>query len=310
MKYKIIGSEEKYSERISAALEEEKKNMRGFYPHLSELFDKQFKNPDAKEGSLAVDLKDKVIARLKANPVKDKTWGNSLTSNLGDFFFNSSVISQNPVKDLYAAEFGAKTYEYCEHKIILPAYDKDKVWTWFELGFGLEQVYGFGDTKHLSQKSTAEIKIEKLSPANAGAFEKFYSIIAGMQAKAPVWAGAPANYLRALKKGFSEIVYDKEAIVYLAFDGPRAVAYQLWSPYSESIIELSVAGVVEEYRGKGIGKALTVFCANKVFDLGYKIVIADWRSTNPSSSTFWTAMGFQPYLYRLVRKFGAKTKLR
>ena len=69
-----------------------------------------------------------------------------------------------------------------------------------------------------------------------------------------------------------------------------------------SCVHLCAAGTREEFRGRGIGRALTWHVLQHARSAGYAACETDWRSTNLLSSRFWPRQGFRPVVYRLARR--------
>ena len=260
-------------------------------------------DPDISGGSVALDENGKVVAWLKVH---------ENVSDYFDDFLSLSVLHDlklpecgSVIKRLYGIEVDKIDKPYCEHKVLCLEFDGDLLRVWVELGFGIEQAYGYAQLTDLraNLKPNTYLRIEELNKENNNAFREFYSLVAISHAQAPVFAGAPDGYLLALKSGFEGLIDDKNARVLLAFDGDEAVGYQVWSMEDEKVAELAVGGTKADYRGNGIGTTLTAYGVDRAIERGYKYCIADWKTANPLSSSFWQAIGFMPYKYRLVRRF-------
>ena len=63
-----------------------------------------------------------------------------------------------------------------------------------------------------------------------------------------------------------------------------------------------MAATHPELRGRGVGSALTRVGLADAAAHGYTACVVDWRVTNLLSSRFWPRQGFQPAVYRLVRR--------
>lgn len=263
-------------------------------------------NIDLSGGSVAIDENEKIVAWLKVNENKP---------GVGEGFLSIHLLYEIDlkrfgyvIKNLYGVEVEKLDLPYCEHKVLCSAYDPDLMQIWFELGFGLEQAYGHAKLDELIEntKVNEHLEIEALNKENAKDFERFYSCIATVHAKAPVFSGISEEYLRKLQEGFKKVVDDKDAIAALAYDDNAAIGYQLWTLEGDDLVELSVGATIAAERGKGVARALTEHCARRVMKLGYVDCIIDWRTANPSSASFWPSVGFKPYKYRLVRRLSRK----
>ena len=260
---------------------------------------------DIDGGYKAVDAGGDLLGWMRCRTVRDGIWGTSLEIGRTDWALESPGPSGRLLKELYGAAAGSRDEGAGEHKAYCPARDGDFLRGWFELGFGIEQAYasvGLESLRHAAS-GAPPVRIEELGPGNRGDIEPLYSLVALAQAGPPAWAGAPAAYLEALEDGFRRLADDRDAFTFLAYDGNRAVGFQSWGAVDEGTAELSVGGTLEAERGKGIGKALTAYGAERALRRGHRTCLADWRTANPSASSFWPSLGFVPYEYRLVRRF-------
>lgn len=267
-----------------------------------------FDDMDTSGGSVALDGNGNVAAWLKIEENAHEVWGDFIRIQVLydiDLEKHGSVI-----KKMYGIEIDKIDKPYYEHKVFCPGFDADLLRIWFELGFGMEQAYGYAKLNDMKANLTPDnsVKIEELKKDNQNDFTQFYSLIAACQAQAPTFAGAPESYLLSLKEGFKELIDDEEEKGFLAFSNDKAVGYQVWSMEEGEVAELTVSGTKVEERGKGIGTALTAYGVDRAMERGYTYCIADWRTANPYSSSFWPAIGLTPYIYRLVRRL-SKTAL-
>jgi GNAT superfamily N-acetyltransferase len=111
--------------------------------------------------------------------------------------------------------------------------------------------------------------------------------------------------------GYAQDADDAEATVWLALSEGRIVGIQGYWPADETdddlhipenCTELAIAGTRAGERGKGIGTLLTHHGLYEARRAGYHCCEADWRSTNLLSARFWPRQGFDPVVYRLVRR--------
>jgi GNAT superfamily N-acetyltransferase len=64
---------------------------------------------------------------------------------------------------------------------------------------------------------------------------------------------------------------------------------------------LGFASTLPEFRGSGLGLALTDASLDWAAENGYDVMVTDWRVTNLLSSRFWPKRGFRPVFLRLYR---------
>lgn len=302
MKYVFLKNTNEYSKQLDILKKKYKsdlemnKNYKVLKNHVS------IDEIDTNGGYIALGENGTVNAWLKIIEQTDDLWGNSLLI-LAMYDLDLSEYS-SVIKYLYGLEADQIKKPYYEHKVHCFAYDFNLLRVWSELGFGIEQAYGYAELNDLKEKTSNRYKviIEEQNSKNKNDFLQFYSLIATTQAKAPTYAGVPNKYLIELKRGFEELLNNTDSIKILAFKQSKAVGYQVWFPVNENDIELSVSGTKDEERGKGIGTALTEYGVDLAIKRGYKNCFTDWRTANPFSSHFWPSIGFRPYEYRLVRR--------
>ena len=257
----------------------------------------------AQDGSLAGFL----FAERRVDPV----WGTSVVVD-PDRYALAPGVDARVLARLYDAGIGPLAHGAGEHRVHCPSFDAGMLQAWFRLGYGMEQAYAAARLKDMDEHfaATGGLEIRRARGGDEEVLAGLSPLIATMQAGSPVWAGAPASYLAALREGFQELATDPEAIVLLAFRGARAVGYQAWFPAAshpvdgktEGAVELSVGATIPGERGTGVGRALTARGVSEARAAGYSACFADWRTTNPLSSAFWPARGFRTFLYRLVRR--------
>jgi GNAT superfamily N-acetyltransferase len=66
-------------------------------------------------------------------------------------------------------------------------------------------------------------------------------------------------------------------------------------------IDLAHAVVHEDFRGRGVGLALSSHVLRWAHDRDYLSMTTDWRSVNLLSSRFWPRRGWRPQYLRLYR---------
>lgn len=131
------------------------------------------------------------------------------------------------------------------------------------------------------------------------------------QVKAPVWAVMMPESQQEQAAGWADLVDEPDVTVWLALQDGVVVGCQGYWPAEQGLnhlfipaacMHLSVAGTQEAARGQGIGTLLTRHGFAHARQAGYHFCEADWRSTNGLAARFWPRQGFQPVVYRLVRR--------
>jgi len=109
------------------------------------------------------------------------------------------------------------------------------------------------------------------------------------------------NTIEEMTAEFEMIIEDKDAAVFLYYDGGKAIGFaqcQLRHDYVEGT-ETSPVGylegifVEEDYRGKGYAKKLLSVCENWAKDMGCSEFASDCELDNVGSLRFHMAMGFE-----------------
>ena len=305
MKYSVIANSTQYYGQVQQLVKNYLTTVEQHYPSIAVIIRKPLLSELQQHGSVVIGDHGEPIAWLRAKKVPDAIFGDTVDINMGDYAFDHQRFSASALKTLYGQESVVKTQGVLKHAVYCPAFDQRLLWTWFELGFGIEQVYASANLKdiHDSVKSNRQIRIEALNQDNHEAFISFHDLIATDQAQAPTWAGAPISYLDDLKSGFTSLLHDLNAITFVAFIGHQAIGYQTWYAENNAIVELAVSGTSPAFRGQGVATALTAHIAAELIRQGYQYGITDWRTANPLAASFWPSIGFVPYRYRLVRRF-------
>lgn len=224
--------------------------------------------------------------------------------------------------DLYAAagpgwlEMGA-----FDHYVMVTSADRAGQDAWFSLSFGREQVHA---VRSLAEPlpDAPDIPGVRVRPATADdrdAFvEEMSPILRRHLAGPPVWGAALPESVWPMREGFAELLADATARVWLAETvdangSGQILGYQAYFPaspaddnltisISDRTVLLEVAATRPEARGRGIGRALTRAGLADAAAGGYRVCVADWRTTNIEAARFWPRLGFHPAVYRLTRK--------
>ena len=208
-----------------------------------------------------------------------------------------------------------------DHYVQMPAADSDGLDAWYGLSFGREQAHGLrslaeplpearemaGIVVRRAVETDRDLLVEELSP-----------LLRRHMTGPPVWGVALPESVGFMRESFSEMLDDDHIHVWLAVEkddagGERVLGYQayypgtpadddLTIPLSDRAVVLQLAATRGEARGRGIGRALARAGLADAIDNGYKMCVADWRTTNIEANRFWPQLGFVPAVYRLIRK--------
>lgn len=200
-----------------------------------------------------------------------------------------------------------------EHCIFVPAPGGNLSEAWSNLGFAKQQTHAVLNLQKRQDasesKPSPDINVRPARTADAEEISSFSRCIASYQATGPCFAPVPDAFLEALDKGYRELTEDDEAEILVAEIEGRLAGLAILYPITTvgflmpaNGAELSVAAVKPEYRGTGVGTALTHGILADQRERGRHCIETDWRCANPLSSRFWPRMGFQPVGHRLIRR--------
>ncbi len=257
----------------------------------------------------------RMIAYLLAEQVTDMLWGRSLWIRLPGCAV-AEGIDREIVRDLYATVAAPLVKQGCiNHVAILPVADTALIHSVFSLCFGIEQIHGIADLHSLDifPPELAEgLTIRQAGAGDREILESFSDTIWRYQVLAPVWGIHLPETQDERRKSYGDMAEDKEAVVYVAFVKGEPAGMQAYFPPEADDpldmlnhrdgLELCVAGTRDQFRGRGIGTALTQYGFYAAREAGCRYVLTDWRSTNLLSSRFWPRRGFKPVAYRLTRR--------
>lgn len=255
-----------------------------------------------------------LVAYLIGDMVIDNTWGRSGWVRTAGCAY-APAAGVEIVRELYAA-LGARWVDYgiFSHFALLPVSDPALLHAWFSLSFGIEQIHALADltTIDLTLPSMPPgLEIRKAGPADRHHLATMSDVIWKTQVKALVWGVMMPESQQEQAAGWAELVDESDVTVWLALQAGEVVGCQGYWPAEESAdnllipgscMHLSVAGTREAARGQGIGTRLTHCGFAHAKAAGYRFCEADWRSTNLLAARFWPRQGFQPMVYRLVRR--------
>lgn len=226
--------------------------------------------------------------------------------------------------DLYAAA-GAQWLQLgaFDHYLMMPAGDRAAQDVWFSLSFGQEQAHAM---RSLAEPLPATVDLPGVTIRRATAedrdtfVEEMSPVLARHLNGPPVWSAFLPEVMSELREGFAELLADENVHVWLAERDEetaggegRILGYQAYQPATPSddnltipladrTVLLEVGATRPAARGRGIGRALTAAGLADAAAGGYRVCVADWRTTNLEAQRFWPRMGFRPAVYRLTRK--------
>jgi predicted N-acetyltransferase YhbS len=135
-----------------------------------------------------------------------------------------------------------------------------------------------------------------------------FAVLARHLTEAPVFSPRPASYYATLADRYREDLADENVTYLVAEEDGRAVGFGTWEPLPprpavpDGAFALGHLAVLPEYRGRGIGRALTLAGLDVARSRGATVTWTDWRLTNMSAEPYWRTYGWTPYNVRLTRR--------
>lgn len=194
------------------------------------------------------------------------------------------------------------------HYTIIPLGNQVYYEAFLKLSFFIQQVHGvmnMEEYKPFENVSDAEIRVaNKMDSETMG---NMSTIIQSYQNSSPSFAPALPEVVTDIRNGYKCAVEDNDAMIFIAEKELKGLGFQAYWPITPDLmvpdngVELSIAGTYYSQMGNGVGKKLMNEGHRIMKEKGYNSIIADWRITNLTSSTFWPKCGFKPIAYRMAR---------
>lgn len=236
--------------------------------------------------------------------VTDPLWPAAIELSSGCWGVTGSIDTAL-FQSLYASSFSAFAGKALLHRLYCPA-SKGLLGLWSPLGFTAVQAYGSLDPNKTSiSVRERNCRIREATRDDSSLLKGFSTLLALHQAGAPIWAGAPSQYLEGLEEGFSGLPDQKDLKTFIIESGRgEPIGYSVWEPDEHSgVAYLAATAILEAHRGKGAGRALLGHALSWLVSDGFTEAVTDWRCANLQADTFWTQAGFQVKAYRLERRF-------
>ena len=258
----------------------------------------------------AVALSDgRFVGYLVGAPRPGPTWGPNVWIELAGHAAEDAEL----VRYLYAAAAvrwveDARTCHY----VLVPGSDALLIDTWFRLGFGQQHVHGLREVPPVAFHRPHGVSVRRAGPEDVDAAVMLDLVLPEHQIGSPVFARGPMPRPADVRGDWEEELSDPSIAVFLAEADGRAVGSAVGAPAKlsgetvglarpDSACILGFAATLLEFRGRGVGLALTEAVFEWARNAGYATIVVDWRGTNLPASSFWPKRGFRPTFLRLYR---------
>jgi ribosomal protein S18 acetylase RimI-like enzyme len=251
----------------------------------------------------------RVVGYLIGTPRELETWGENVWVELA----GHAVEEPEDLRDLYA-EAAARWVEEgrTRHYALVPANDPALVDAWFRLGFGQQHAHALQEVTPRDLAPPPGIEIREPREAEIEELIEVDLALPTHQTRSPVFSTIGPPTRKAARDEWISTLADDEEHVLVAYQDGKPVA--VWSVMPVEVSSqhrgigrperaafIGFASTLPEYRGSGLGVALTDASFNWAAENGYDVMVTDWRVTNLLSSRFWPKRGFRPMFLRLYR---------
>jgi GNAT superfamily N-acetyltransferase len=191
------------------------------------------------------------------------------------------------------------------HTIAINSCDHTAMETWFELGFGVDQVKGVqalparaSDAARSTASLVREAQIGDLEALVERARE-----ITRFHAESPMFRPALSDHEFVRDELTRAMASDHHKVVVAeADDGITGFLQVNPDPRFADTATIGIAGVARSDRHRGVGTAIVNYTLGWAGRSGFRFCAVEWTSSNLTSDRFWRNRGFQPLQYKLTRR--------
>jgi ribosomal protein S18 acetylase RimI-like enzyme len=260
-------------------------------------------------GAVAVDG-GTVVGYLVGTPRPQPIWGPNVWIEAA----GHAVEAAETIRSLYAHAAARWVEEgRTRHYALVPATDAESVAAWFRLGFGQQQALAVREVPPETKvRMPPGFDLREPVAADVDALIDVDLVLPEYQRSSPVFASVPLPTRDESREEWVSTLSAGEEKLLVAYTGDRAVACWAVVP-SEGSREhrglirpersclIAFAATLPEFRGAGIGVALTDASFAWAAEHGFETTVTDWRVTNLAASRFWPRRGFRETFLRLYR---------
>jgi GNAT superfamily N-acetyltransferase len=223
-----------------------------------------------------------------------------------------AVSEPELVRDLYAGASmrwveDARTCHY-----VLAPNDAALIDMWFKLGFGQQHAHGVREIPPIALNRPQGVSVRRAGQADIDAAVMLDLVLPEYQAGPPVFSRGPVPAPADVRAELETDLTDPTFGIFIAEIDGHPAGSAVGAPASvssthsglarpDSAAILGYAATLPEFRGRGVGVALTEAVFEWARKGDYSTIIVDWRVTNLLSSRFWPRRGFRESFIRLYR---------
>jgi len=250
-----------------------------------------------------------VVGYLIGTPREDRIWGANIWVELA----GHAVEEPEDLRDLYAEAAAAWVEEgRTRHYALVPASDPGLVDAWFRLGFGQQHAHGLQEVTPREVALPSGIVIREPREEEIEQLIEVDLALPAHQSRSPVFSTIDQPTREESREEWASTLTDDKEHVLVAYQERTPVAAWSVMPLEtsdqhrgvgrpEHAAFLGFASTLPQFRGSGVGIALTDASFNWAAENGYHVMATDWRVTNLLASRFWPKRGFRQVFLRLYR---------
>ena len=250
----------------------------------------------------------RVVGYLIGTPREVEVWGENVWVELA----GHAVEEPEDIRDLYA-EAAARWVEEGRTRqyALVPASDSGLLDAWSRLGFGQQHAHALQEVTPREVALPPGVEIREPREEEIEELIEVGLALPGHQSRSPVFSTIGRPTREEVREEWVSTLAGDEEHVLVAYQDGKPVA--VWSVMPVEVSSqhrglgrperaafLGFASTLPEFRGSGLGLALTDASFNWAAENGYEVMVTDWRVTNLLSSRFWPKRGF-PVFLRLYR---------
>jgi predicted GNAT superfamily acetyltransferase len=187
------------------------------------------------------------------------------------------------------------------HRVLVLAEPTVPVTTFFEMGFGVDQIKGVRPIG-AEPPSATECLVEPASEDDLDDLVSLWIELVKFHSRPPILDPALPSVSGIRAEARDEIL-DQSRLMLVAHESGRAVGMIEAHPDSRytSTVTIGLNVVTETARSRGVGTAMLEALLRRASAAGYEYCAVSWASANLVSDAFYRSRGFRPLRYEIVR---------